>query len=396
MIGTSFRRQVVRFVGLAAVLVASLLGVAPQAFAQGAPDCRPYPGAAYFQGAGGTFWGADFVLTNPHTEPVSGVIVYTPRDVQRGTGQDLEIHYYLSTKKAWYIQNIVESLLNGENAVGVLCVKPDSGSLEPVGRLKSYNYNPDDASLGRYGQTLEQEEWTYPDGTDIFTIGDARERTNVLVVTGPAGAVLSVDSYSPGGTKIDTYTHYLDPDRYYQWSGVGDATGAELFANVSLEPNGTLVVRNVGGSAIIWGSVVNNVVGDGYTPRFNNVDRGDVPEPTNEPPYLTCIRNLWDDSEFCDINNDGTVDTVINPSSNGPPPFGPENYELVGIDPDGDAIAVNCLGVPAIPSYVSLDGLNISMDPEEGNIGESFDLICTPSDGKDEGSQLFISFLIIS
>jgi hypothetical protein len=387
--------SVVRGLGLSVVLVAcAVTGHGGLVFAQGAPDCTPYPGAAYAAGANGTFWGSDFVLSNPHTETVSGVVIYTPRDVSRGTDQDIEFIYRLTPRSVYVIPSIIENLLRGEKGFGVLCVKPDYGTLEPIGRLKTYNYDPDNNAAGRFGQSIEQEAWTYPNGEDAFTIGGPLERTNIIAVTGPEGAVITVAAYSPDGIRQEgSLTHYLDPNRYYQWSGNAQQTGAELFAGMPLAENSTLIAGNVGGTAILWGSVVNNFTGDGYSPRFSNRVRGDVPEPTNEPPTLTCLRSYWlsAETDFCDEDSDGAIEETIVVSERGPPPEGPNLFEWIGEDREGDEFWVEALN-ETLPSYATLEGRSLVIDPEPEHVGDNFALVVRPCDEFGCGSQIIANF----
>jgi hypothetical protein len=393
MLEKMIKNSVVRSVGLVAGIAVGIAGLSSKASAQEIPDCTPYPGAAYANGANGTFWGSDFILSNPHTESVSGVIIYTPRDVSRGTGQDIEFVYNLIPREAMVISDIVDTLLAGENGVGMLCVKPDAGNLEPVGRLKVFNYDPDNIAAGQFGQSIEQEEWTYPNGEDFFTIGDSQERTNIVAVTGPEGAVISVGAYSPEGVNQGIVTHYLEPNRYYQWSGNSQQTGAERFAGMALSAKSSLVVGNVGGTAILWGSVVNNYTGDGYSPRFSNRVRGDVPEPTNQPPYLTCLKHLATGGETCDADNNGSLDAQINISAGGPFPGGPEEFEWLAEDPEGDAIHV--VPAEALPDYVTLDGLFLTMDPEPEHIGDNYTILFSACDDYGCGPGKSVRFNVV-
>jgi hypothetical protein len=387
--------SVVRGLGLSVVLVAcAVTGHGGLVFAQGAPDCTPYPGAAYAAGANGTFWGSDFVLSNPHTETVSGVVIYTPRDVSRGTDQDIEFIYRLTPRSVYVIPSIIENLLRGEKGFGVLCVKPDYGTLEPIGRLKTYNYDPDNIAAGRFGQSIEQEAWTYPNGEDAFTIGGPLERTNIIAVTGPEGAVITVAAYSPDGIRQEgSLTHYLDPNRYYQWSGNAQQTGAELFAGMPLAENSTLIAGNVGGTAILWGSVVNNFTGDGYSPRFSNRVRGDVPEPTNEPPTLTCLRELSSQGDVCDNDEDGDIDHTVGVSAFGPFFGGPVEFEWQGEDQEGDEFGVEALN-ETLPSYATLEGRSLVIDPEPEHVGQDFFVDFRPCDAHGCGHQMIVHFKV--
>lgn len=398
MIGTMFKHSLLRIVCLTAILVA---GFGNGASAGDAPDCTPYPGVAYLHGADGTFWGSDFILSNPYDVPISGVAVMTLRGEQSGGSFDYPFHFYLQPRETHVIENPIQTAFPGSNGAAVMCVKmdrDDDGSLFPEvdARLKTYNFDPEDPTKGRFGQTIEAEEWNYEGGVESFVVGDDDERTNVIVVTGPLTTILGIDAYDPTGQRIGaSIERILDPNTYYQWSGgVGGRTGAEIFADKNFGPGSMVRYHIDTGSAVGWGSVVNTITGDGYSPRFKIVQRGEAPPPNNEPPYLTCLKHLATNGETCDADVDGDIDHTINISAGGPFPGGPEEFEWQGGDLEHDEFWVEAL-YGTLPDYGTVDGRNLTMDPEPEDVGATFSTTLRACDDFGCGEQMVVFFQVI-
>ena len=121
---------------------------------------------------------------------------------------------------------------------------------------------------------------------------------------------------------------------------------------------------------------------------------GHLPTPSNQPPYLTCL--VWNNSEpgICDSDFDGALDsTQIAISAGGPFPGGPELFEWRGGDPDGDPIHLEV--DETLPDWVSIEGLSMTMDPEDEHVGENFVLTFRPCDPELCGGAISVRFNVI-
>jgi len=196
-------------------------------------------------GNGGAFFRTQLQLHNPHEQPIAGDLVFRPTDgsAPRTFG------YALAAHETAEVGHLVEGFVSVD-------VVPLTGPL-PAGTMRVYNDGGENGAPGLLAPLVDVADALHAgDRALLIAPADAVAlRYNIGIRSLDAGASVTLRLRRANGTIAETVDRNLAPDTLIHQS-------AASLLGVALEDNDAIEIHVTAGSAIVYGSAVENTSQD--------------------------------------------------------------------------------------------------------------------------------------
>lgn len=300
------------------------------------------PVAGTVAGANDSRWQTEVTFHNSTSRQAQVLMTFRSAD-----GVAVPKNLQVPARKTVSVQDIVKTMFNHENAIGAIEITDtdsDPRNLAVTARTTNVSAN------GEFGQDIP-----------AVALVDAAKTGSVSAITGPSSATKSRFNFglyvigettvnweliradgTVGGTSEMTYTGATQ----HQYNN-----GVVSLLNATPQDNDVVHATLLKGSAVFYGSVINQQTGD---PSFVP---GIITKVDPNVRLLGIDRDLNGSIDIADANNDGTLDTAIDAYTLGFP-----NYFRIYSEADGGA-AVTYEIISAPPDVRMTDSNTIQLIP---------------------------------
>lgn len=206
------------------------------------------PVVANIFGALNSHFSTSLQLTNPFPTAISGRIVIHPAG-EEGSGDDPSLSYVLAPfETRYYPELLLSANTAGSGSADIIAAV--GGAPAAIVRIaeKASATNPEvQVPVVRPADALQVGQRSL-----LVSPPTARYRFNIGVRTLGNGATLTFHHYNPAGALTDSVTHTFGPNFFQQYS-------ASALMGESVGTNETIIVEVEEGSAIVYGTTVENL-----------------------------------------------------------------------------------------------------------------------------------------
>jgi hypothetical protein len=214
------------------------------------------PIVGHLAGSGGSEFRSDLKLSNTTGSILTGRLLFTARGQSPSAG-DPSVPFSVPAHGVTFFEDVYLTGFPGGSGAARVVVLPDNSAAGAlIVDTSTYTATPGGGELGQNPTVFTEAAYSGA-GTELLGIlGKSVERTNVLVMAGPAETTIRFQYRDAAGTVVKSVTRTFPHDSTSQFSAP-DLLGLTPAANGSLE------AQIQSGSARVALSPVNNVTNQG-------------------------------------------------------------------------------------------------------------------------------------
>ena len=218
------------------------------------PESRVLPVAGSLPGGFGSFFRTALQIHNRTSATMTGRIIFHPAAVT-GASDDPSVSYSLAPGETRYFGDLLPAM--NESGIGSVDIVSTAAGF-PVTVARIFNDGGGNGTTGMTQDLLRNEEplTAGRQGVLLAPSNIAAARFNVGIRTLTAGASLTITQRAAGGAVKRTLT------RSYPATWFEQATASEFVGGAEVENGDSITIRVDSGSAVLYGSVTDNITQD--------------------------------------------------------------------------------------------------------------------------------------